>query len=162
MDTSQVINIRREDCWMHRLWLKQPKLHLSYINNSDRGDNVLWFVFWWGQMKFLFKNCRWVFPQVYVNCGSGVRDLLFALVAFELICASLVIAFLLICNPPCPCALRALLSWAKVNDCSSKLLSVWQFQLVATSRGGYCTWCCHGYLSCHLSFCDLSFVFPKL
>lgn len=86
-DTSQVINICWEDCWMHRLWLKQPKLHLSYINNSDRGDNVLWFVFWWSQMKFLFENCWWVFPQVYANCGSGVRDLFFGLVAFELICA---------------------------------------------------------------------------
>ena len=86
-DTSQVINICWEDCWMHRLWLKQPKLHLSYINNSDREDNVLWFVFWWSQMKFLFENCWWVFPQVYASCGSGVRDLFFGLVAFELICA---------------------------------------------------------------------------
>ena len=39
------------------------------------------------KMKFLCENCWWVFPQVYANCGSDVRDLLFGLVAFELICA---------------------------------------------------------------------------
>lgn len=43
------------------------------------------------KMKFLCENCWWFFHQVqytvYANCGSGVRDLLFGLVAFELICA---------------------------------------------------------------------------